>query len=191
MYKGFIGSVHFDAEDQVFHGKIEGINDLVTFEGNSVRKIIRAFREAVDDYVSLCKEAGKEPLKSARGSFNVRISPEIHQRILEIAAVEHTSLNQFVERAIEKEVEEKLVSFKTFLEGVQSNHPLYKELIAKADMILSSETIEQLKLKKVTEIRDFFKQFKGSEYEEKMVDLFDRYLNSHQGKKSHEKVLSH
>lgn len=190
MYKGFIGSVHFDAEDQVFHGKIEGINDLVTFEGDSVKDITRAFHEAVDDYVLLCKEAGKKPLKSARGSFNVRISPEIHQGILEIVSVEHTSLNQFVERAIEKEVEEKLVGFKTFLEGVQSNHPLYKELIAKTDMILSPQTIQQLKLKRVTELRDFFNQFKGSEYEEKFVELFNEYLNLHRDKKSRDKALS-
>lgn len=108
IYKGFIGSVHFDSEDQVFHGKIEGTHDLVTFEGRSVKEIVKAFHEAVDDYVSLCKEAGKEPLKSAKGSFNVRISPEVHQKILEITALERISLNQFVEKAIRKEVEEKL-----------------------------------------------------------------------------------
>ena len=115
MYNGFIGSVHFDAEDQVFNGKIEGINDLVTFEGNTVKEIIRTFHEAVDDYVSLCKEAGKKPLKSAKGSFNVRVSPEIHQRALEITAMEHISLNQFVEKAIEKEVKEELTRYKKIL----------------------------------------------------------------------------
>ena len=55
-YKGFIGSVHFSAEDKVFHGKIEGIDDLVTFEGRSVDELIKAFHEEVDDYIKLCKE---------------------------------------------------------------------------------------------------------------------------------------
>ena len=59
-YKDFIGSVHFSAEDKVFHGKIEGITDLVTFEGKNVDELIKAFHEAVDDYIALCKEAGKE-----------------------------------------------------------------------------------------------------------------------------------
>ena len=36
-YKGFLGSVHFDSDDQAFHGKIEGIEDLVTFEGTGPR----------------------------------------------------------------------------------------------------------------------------------------------------------
>ena len=35
QYKNFIGSVHFSASDEIFYGKIEGINDLVTFEGDS------------------------------------------------------------------------------------------------------------------------------------------------------------
>ncbi len=103
-YKGFIGSVHFDAADEVFHGKIEGINDLVTFEGDSVKEIIKAFHEATDDYVKLCEEAGKEPLKSAKGSFNVRITSEMHKKAIEKAALMGISLNQFVQKAIADEV---------------------------------------------------------------------------------------
>ncbi len=59
-YKDFIGSVHFSAEDEVFYGKIEGINDLVTFEGTTVSKLKSAFKEAVADYIEICKESGKE-----------------------------------------------------------------------------------------------------------------------------------
>jgi predicted HicB family RNase H-like nuclease len=73
IYKDFIGSVHFNADERVFHGKVEGINDLVTFEGKDVDELIDAFHEAVDDYIDLCKEMGKEPLQSCKGSFNVRI----------------------------------------------------------------------------------------------------------------------
>ena len=53
-YKEFIGSVHFSSEDEVFFGKIEGINDLVTFEGETVKKIKKAFKDAVEDYLELC-----------------------------------------------------------------------------------------------------------------------------------------
>jgi predicted HicB family RNase H-like nuclease len=34
-YKGFIGRVEFSAEDRILHGRIEFINDLVTFEATS------------------------------------------------------------------------------------------------------------------------------------------------------------
>ena len=46
-YKDFIGTVHYSSEDDVFFGKIEGINDLITFEGDSVRVLRRAFEEAL------------------------------------------------------------------------------------------------------------------------------------------------
>ncbi len=103
-YKGFIGSVHFRAEDEVFHGKIEGIEDLVTFEGESVRDLIKAFHEEVDDYITLCRKVGKEPLKSYKGSLNVRMPPAIHRKAAEKAALLGISLNQLIQRAIEKEV---------------------------------------------------------------------------------------
>ena len=52
-YGEFVGSVHYSAKDDVLFGKIEGINDLITFEGGSVKELRKAFKEAVDDYVSL------------------------------------------------------------------------------------------------------------------------------------------
>ncbi|MCK7462273.1 MAG: hypothetical protein MZU84_09490 [Sphingobacterium sp.] len=42
-YQDFIGSVHFSAEDDCFFGKIEGIDDLVTFEGRDVDELKRGF----------------------------------------------------------------------------------------------------------------------------------------------------
>jgi len=104
IYKGFIGSVHFSAEDEVFHGKIEGISDLVTFEGRSVEDLIKSFHEEVDDYIALCKKIGKEPLKSYKGSLNVRMAPEVHRKAAEKASLLGISLNQLIQKAVEKEV---------------------------------------------------------------------------------------
>ena len=41
-YKDFLGSVHFNAEDRIFFGKIEGVDDLITFEGTTVEEIKRS-----------------------------------------------------------------------------------------------------------------------------------------------------
>ena len=103
-FRDFIGSVHFSAEDEVFYGKIEGINDLVTFEASTVSKLKKAFRDAVEDYVELCKEAGKEIFKSFKGSFNVRVNPELHSKAFEHAILEGKTLNQFVKEAIEQKL---------------------------------------------------------------------------------------
>lgn len=106
-YKGFVGSVHFSAEDKVFHGKIEAIDDLVTFEGRCVDELLKAFHEEVDDYIKLCEEMGKEPARSYKGSFNVRISPETHRKVVAKAIRMGLSLNQLVQKAIEKELAHK------------------------------------------------------------------------------------
>ncbi|NND07918.1 MAG: type II toxin-antitoxin system HicB family antitoxin [Saprospiraceae bacterium] len=103
-FKDFIGSVHFSSEDEVFYGRIEGINDLVTFEGSTVNKLKKAFREAVEDYLNLCKEAGKEVFKSFKGTFNVRLNPELHSKAFEHAILEGKTLNQFVKEAIEQKL---------------------------------------------------------------------------------------
>jgi predicted HicB family RNase H-like nuclease len=103
-YKDFYGSVEYSAADECFFGKIIGSADLVTFEGESVGNLKKAFKEAVEDYLILCKETGKEPQKSYKGSFNIRISPELHKEAAVVASREGISLNAFVERAIFDEV---------------------------------------------------------------------------------------
>lgn len=60
-YKDFIGSVALSETDGVFFGKIEGIDGLVNFEGESVAELTDAFHAAVDDYLEYCKEEGSEP----------------------------------------------------------------------------------------------------------------------------------
>lgn len=59
MYKGYAAHVEFDGEDRVFFGRIVGIVDLVTFHGESVEELVRAFREAVDGYVAMSKKLGR------------------------------------------------------------------------------------------------------------------------------------
>ena len=99
-YKDFYGSVEYSANDECFFSKIIGTSDLVTFEGDSVAALKEAFTEAVEDYLVLCEEMGKEPQRTYKGSFNVRISPELHREAAVIASSKGISLNALVEKAI-------------------------------------------------------------------------------------------
>jgi len=103
-YKGYIGRVDFSAEDRVFHGKIEFINDLVTFEAMSVDQLEEEFKNAVDDYLETCKKLDVKPQKSFKGTFNVRISPELHREAAFQAVKRRLSLNRLVEEAIKHEI---------------------------------------------------------------------------------------
>ncbi len=104
QYKEFIGSVHFDSDDEIFYGKIEGVNDLITFEGKSVSEIKESFEEAVEDYIAICNTTGKHIHKSFRGNFNVRITPDLHKEAATKSQILGISLNKFVQKALEKEV---------------------------------------------------------------------------------------
>ena len=99
-YKDYSGSVEYSDEDGVFFGRIVGINDRITFDGDNVKSLRINFEEAVDGYLEVCSQIGKEPDKTYKGTFNVRIAPELH-RDLAIYSVSHgKTLNSTVEDAI-------------------------------------------------------------------------------------------
>ena len=104
QYKDYIGSVEFSEADGVFFGKIEGINAVVTFEGESVQELTAAFHEAVDHYLILCEEEGLEPHKSYSGAVNLRLTPDLHSRVATVAKQAGLSINAFIRRAIENQI---------------------------------------------------------------------------------------
>lgn len=114
QYKGYFGSVEFSSDDDVFNGKLLGINDLVTFEGDSVTTLKSAFEEAVEDYLETCKKLKKQPNKPYKGTFNVRIPSTLHESVAIIASRKNISLNDYIKFALgwmikhEKEVEPEL-----------------------------------------------------------------------------------
>jgi predicted HicB family RNase H-like nuclease len=101
-YKGYYGSVHYRDEDQVFHGKIEFIRSLVSYEGTDVKSLRKSFEEAVDDYLGLCEKEGKEPEMPFKGSFNVRTGTDLHRRAMLFAKSKGTNLNSIITDALEK-----------------------------------------------------------------------------------------
>lgn len=104
-YKGYYAKIEYSAEDEIFFGLIEGINDVISFEGTGIEELKTAFRESVEDYLDMCQKYGKEPQKAYKGSFNVRINPELHKRAAMLATSKGTSLNQFVESAIADKIQ--------------------------------------------------------------------------------------
>lgn len=100
-YKNYIGSVEFSAEDGVLFGKVAGINDLVSYEGTSVKELQQAFKEAVNDYLETCKDLGRNPDKLFKGVFNVRTSNERHRALSMLAEKKKMKLNDVVNKAFE------------------------------------------------------------------------------------------
>ena len=101
-YKGYYGSVHYDDDDKVFHGKVEFIRSLLSYEGTDVESLRTAFEEAVDDYLRLCEEDNKEPETPFKGTFNVRTGEDLHRRAVLLAKSKGTNLNSVITDALEK-----------------------------------------------------------------------------------------
>ena len=105
-YKNYVGTVEFSEEDKVFFGRVIGITDSISFEGDTVESLIEDFQNAVDEYLEFCKETGKEPQQQYKGSFNVRISADLHRKASLGASAKNISLNRYVEEAIEMHVKQ-------------------------------------------------------------------------------------
>jgi len=103
-YKGYIGSIEYSSEDKCFFGKLEMIDDLVTFEATTALELEDNFHLVVDDYLETCKALGREPQKVYKGVFNVRIEPELHKKVYQEALKSGVSLNSFVRLALSRSV---------------------------------------------------------------------------------------
>ncbi len=101
-YHGYHAQIEYDAEDEIFVGKVFGIADSLNFHGTSVSELEDMFHQSIDNYLQMCAETGKAPEKEFKGSFNIRISPELHKEISLQAAQEGITLNQYVLRALEE-----------------------------------------------------------------------------------------
>lgn len=101
-YKGYTTKIEYSSKDKVLFGKIEGISDLISFESEDATEIEKEFHLAVEDYLTFCAKHNKNPEKSYTGTFNIRISPELHKEIASKAIEKDISLNSAVEQAIEQ-----------------------------------------------------------------------------------------
>lgn len=100
-YKGFQGSVEFSLESNILFGKILHIDDLISYDADSVPEVFEAFKEAVDDYLQMCEETGTKPNKPFSGTFNIRIGAVLHRDLAKQAAREAKSINDVVRESIE------------------------------------------------------------------------------------------
>ena len=100
-YKGYIGSVEFSERDGVFYGKVLGIHSLISYEGRDAAELVADFHGAVDEYLSMCEEDGVAPETAYKGSFNVRITPQLHEKLAVYAQNNGIILNKLVEAALQ------------------------------------------------------------------------------------------
>jgi predicted HicB family RNase H-like nuclease len=103
-YKGYVGLVEFDEDENMLHGRVVNTRDVVTFVGRTVKEVGLALRDSIEEYLAFCRERGREPNKPYSGKFQVRVDPTMHAKIAAAAAAKNESLNEFVKEALENAV---------------------------------------------------------------------------------------
>lgn len=149
-YKGYHTKIEFISESKTLRGKIEGINDFVDFESENVIEIENEFHAAVDDYLEFCAEVGKTPEKEYKGTFNVRISPDLHKKLAISALRENCSLNAEVEKAIiayldqsQDPTKELTESVRDLTDTIRMNHARYSnETTISSSKVIIRESLD-------------------------------------------------
>ena len=81
-YKGYTaGPIEFDPEEMTFSGIVAGLKDVIHFEGSNADELFAAFKESIDNYLSLCVERGEEPDRPFNGKILVGRHPSCIARL--------------------------------------------------------------------------------------------------------------
>ena len=105
QYKGYNAVIEYSSEDEMLIGYVVGIQDSLNFHGFSLDEITQAFHDSIDGYLEMCEAIGRSPDKTYKGSFNVRLTSELHRKAAIAAECAGITLNQFVQNAIEEKLE--------------------------------------------------------------------------------------
>lgn len=108
LYKGYRASVSFDEDALLFHGEVLGIRDVITFQAQSAKELLKAFHESVDDYLTWCADDGVEPEKPFSGTLSLRATPDLHRKMSDAAARQAKSLNQWMVEALANSADDDL-----------------------------------------------------------------------------------
>jgi len=120
-YNGYQGSVEYD--DGELFIKLLHINDSVSTTCKSADEVEAEFHGLVDDYLETCAELGQEPDKPFKGSFNIRMSPELHREIVMKATAQGVSLNSWAVDAMQQKMDRETFEQNRMEKQTSSNTP--------------------------------------------------------------------
>lgn len=100
-YKGYWAEIKYSDEDECFYGIIEGLkNTSISFEGSSVKELKKDFKDAIDNHLQYCKDNNEVPEKQCKGSLNVRLGVELHNKAKMKSIEKDISINELIKEAV-------------------------------------------------------------------------------------------
>lgn len=101
---GYEAIILYDPEINMFRGEFVGINGGADFYASTVDDLRKEGEISLRAFLEMCAEDGVEPRKSFSGKFNLRVPPELHQRLATQAAAHGKSINAWVVELLSERV---------------------------------------------------------------------------------------
>lgn len=101
---GFNAKIEYDAELDLFRGEILGLSGGADFYGKNPRELRAEFKKSLQVFLEVCHEKGIEPRRNYSGKFNLRIPPDLHERLAIVAQAEGKSINTLAQEALQQRV---------------------------------------------------------------------------------------
>ena len=103
-YDDYQAKIEYDEDLDQFRGEILGLNGGADFYGRNPKELRTEFKKSLEVYLAVCKENGIEPRRNFSGKFNLRISPELHERLAIAAKAEGKTINSIAQEALQMRV---------------------------------------------------------------------------------------
>lgn len=101
---GYRAKIEYDEELDLFRGEILGLNGGADFYGKNPRELRIEFKKSLHVFLEVCKEKGIEPRRNFSGKFNLRIPPELHEKLAIEAQAQGKSINTLAQEALQERV---------------------------------------------------------------------------------------
>ena len=102
--EGYHAKIEYDQELDLFRGEILGLNGGADFYGKNPKELRTEFKKSLQVFLDVCKKKGLEPRRNFSGKFNLRISPELHERLAIEAQAQGKSINTLAQEALQERV---------------------------------------------------------------------------------------
>ena len=97
---GYNAKIEYDPEIDMFRGDILGLTGGADFYGKTPKELRTEFKKSLTVFLQVCQEKGIEPRRNYSGKFNLRIPPELHEKLAIAAQAEGKSINTLAQEAL-------------------------------------------------------------------------------------------
>jgi predicted HicB family RNase H-like nuclease len=101
---GYHAKIEYDDDLELFRGEILGLSGGADFYGKNPKELRTEFKKSLRVFLDVCEEKGIAPRRHFSGKFNLRIPPELHEKLAIEAQAQGKSINTLAQEALQQRV---------------------------------------------------------------------------------------